>query len=193
MKKIGNEVKLILFCLVIGAIAGIVFWLFLFAVHKGTWLLWDLVPENLLPFWWYPLLVCTAGGLLIGLFRKKFGDYPQDMMTVFGVVKKTKTYPYRKILIPAAMLLMVFVIGLFYLFRFTVKTTRGARRQLEGTIRGTIPFERPVFGRGRKNTRHLIGGASSTMAFSSVTSWKGLSDPSFSLPKSDAISLSRFK
>lgn len=98
-KKVLNEIKLILFCLVIGAVAGILFWLFLFVVSKGTWLLWDLIPEKLLPYWWYPLLACTAGGLLIGLFRKKFGNYPQDMMTVFGVLKKTKTYPYRKILI----------------------------------------------------------------------------------------------
>lgn len=89
---------------------------------------------------------------------------PPDVPT--EPAQRTTLLSYRKILIPAAMLLMVFVIGLFYLFRFTVKTTRGARRQLEGTILGTIPFEKTVFGRGRKNTRHLIGGASSTMAFS---------------------------
>ncbi len=73
---------------------------------------------------------------------------------------------YRKYLIPAAMLLMVVVIGLFYMFRFTVKTTRGARKQLEGTILGTIPFEKPVFGHGKKAGKHLIGAASSTMDFS---------------------------
>lgn len=50
---------------------------------------------------------------------------------------------YRKYLIPAAMLLMVFVIGILYLFRFTIKTTKGARRQLEGNVLGTIPYEKP--------------------------------------------------
>lgn len=73
---------------------------------------------------------------------------------------------WRKYLIPAAMLFMVFLIGLLYMFRFTVKTTRGARRQLEGTILGTIPFEKTVFGHGKKAGRHLIGAAASTMAFS---------------------------
>lgn len=109
-KTVTNEIRLMVFCLLIGAVAGIVFWIFLFLVQKGTWLLWDLIPEKLIPFWWYPLLCCTLGGLLIGLFRKKFGDYPEDMMTVFGKVKKTKTYPYRKIVILciAAILPLIF-------------------------------------------------------------------------------------
>ncbi len=104
-----NELKLIAFCALIGAAAGIVFWVFLFLVKKGTWLLWDLLPEGLsVP--WYPLLICAAGGLLIGLFRKRFGDYPEDMMTVFGRLKKNRTYPYEKILVIliAALLPLIF-------------------------------------------------------------------------------------
>ncbi len=92
-------VKLGFFCALIGAVSGIVFWLFLFIVNKGTWLIWDLVPDKILNVFWYPVLACTVGGLVIGLFRKKFGDYPEEMMVVFGKLKVTKTYPYRKILI----------------------------------------------------------------------------------------------
>ncbi len=108
--KASNEIKMILFCTIIGAVAGVVFWLFLFAVKKGTWLLWELLPEKALGFSWYPLLICAIGGLIIGLFRKKFGDYPEDMMTVFGKLKKNKTYPYRKMLIIliAALLPLIF-------------------------------------------------------------------------------------
>ena len=108
--KTRNVLKLILFCAMIGAVAGIVFWLFLFFVNKGTWLIWDLLPEKVLTFSWYPVLACTFGGLVIGIFRKAFGDYPEDMMTVFGKLKKNKTYPYRKILVIifAALLPLIF-------------------------------------------------------------------------------------
>lgn len=45
----------------------------------------------------YTLVVCTIGGLLIGLFRKRAGDYPEEMMVVLGKVKKEKFYDYKKI------------------------------------------------------------------------------------------------
>ena len=108
--RTGNAIKLVIFCAAIGAVCGIVFWLFLFLIQKGTWLIWDLVPDKILPVVWYPVLACTVGGLIIGLFRKKFGDYPEEMMVVFGKLKKTKTYPYRKILIIliAALLPLIF-------------------------------------------------------------------------------------
>lgn len=109
-RTLANEIRLLLFCAAIGAVVGIVFWVFLFAVNKGTWLVWELLPGKVLKFGWYPALACTLGGLLIGLFRKKNGDYPEDMMTVFGKLKANKTYPYRKILVilVAALLPLIF-------------------------------------------------------------------------------------
>lgn len=110
-KNISNELKLSAFCALIGATAGIVFWVFLFLVKKGTWLLWDFLPDQVLPVSWYPALLCTIGGILIGLFRKRFGDYPEDMMTVFGKLKITKTYPYKKILVIAIAALLPLIFG----------------------------------------------------------------------------------
>lgn len=109
-QKTANELKLIVFCAAIGAVAGIVFWIFLLLISKGTWLLWEVVPGQVLPYVWYPLLACGIGGLIIGLFRKRFGDYPEDMMVVLGKLKITGTYPYRKILIliVAALLPLIF-------------------------------------------------------------------------------------
>ncbi|MCR4612154.1 MAG: chloride channel protein [Lachnospiraceae bacterium] len=108
--KFANELKLILFSAIIGAVAGIVFWLLLFCVHWGTYLLWDFIPENVLTFSWYPILACTVGGLIIGIVRKIHGDYPEDMMMVFGKLKKNKTYPYKKIFVIffAALLPLIF-------------------------------------------------------------------------------------
>ncbi|MGX8728755.1 MAG: chloride channel protein, partial [Lachnospiraceae bacterium] len=106
----ANELRMVLLCAIIGAVVGIIFWLFLFCLHKGSWLLWEFLPEKALAFAWYPLLLCTVGGLLTGLFRKRFGDYPEDMMTVFGKLKINKTYPYRKlpVIFVAALLPLIF-------------------------------------------------------------------------------------
>lgn len=109
-KKTSNELKLVLYSAIIGAVAGIVFWLFLLAVNKGTWLIWEMIPNKLSAFYWYPIMACTAGGLIIGIFRKAFGDYPEDMMTVFSKLKKDKSYPYRNIpvILIAALLPLIF-------------------------------------------------------------------------------------
>ena len=107
---ITNKSKLLLFCAVLGAVSGAVLWIFLRVVHLGTVLLWDRLPETFDVPVWYPVVVCTLGGVIIGLFRKRFGDYPQTMKTVIGTVKQTGTYPYNRIVVIliAAMLPLIF-------------------------------------------------------------------------------------
>ena len=104
------KIKLPIFCAVTGALAGIVFWLFLFLINRGTWLLWDLIPGRLSGFKAYPFILCTAGGLIIGIVRMLLGDYPEDMMTVFRKLKKEETYPYKKLptIIICALLPLIF-------------------------------------------------------------------------------------
>ena len=97
--KITNKLKLILFCAILGSVSGAVLWLFLRLVHFGTEFLWSKLPSAVGSPIWYPIVACTVGGAIIGIFRKCFGDYPQSMVTVIGTVKKTGTYPYRKIII----------------------------------------------------------------------------------------------
>ena len=110
-KQISNELKLLLFSALIGAAAGIVFWLFLFVVNRGTWVLWEMIPERYCRFSFYPLAVCTVGGFVIGLFRKMNGDYPEDMMTVLGKMKKDGTYPYQKMPVLLIAALLPLIIG----------------------------------------------------------------------------------
>ena len=104
------KIKLPIFCAVTGALAGIIFWLFLFLINRGTWLLWELIPDKLSGFKAYPLILCTAGGFIIGIVRMLLGDYPEDMMTVFRKLKKEKTYPYKNLpaIIICALLPLVF-------------------------------------------------------------------------------------
>lgn len=92
--KIKNQLYLGLFCVITGAFAGAVVWLFLKLMLTGTAFLWEWLPQKInLPF--YTVLLCTAGGVLCGLFRKKFGDYPEELAVVLGKVKKEKRYEYR--------------------------------------------------------------------------------------------------
>ena len=55
-------------------------------IQFGTELLWDRLSNAMNSPIWYPIAVCTIGGVVIGLFRKCFGDYPQTMRTVIGEV-----------------------------------------------------------------------------------------------------------
>ena len=56
----------------------------------------------------------------------------------------------RNLLAMAGGACMAGVICLFYLLRFTVKTVSGAERQLDGKIRGVIPFEKKKDAAGRR-------------------------------------------
>lgn len=103
--KKKNQIYLGVFCCIIGAFASAVIWLFLKAVAVGTTFLWEWLPDRIhLPF--YSVLICTAGGMLIGIFRKMYGDYPEDLAVVMGKVKKEKHYEYKKM---PAMLIAAFL------------------------------------------------------------------------------------
>lgn len=107
--NVMNNLKLIVFCVALGATAGAVVWAFLKAMSEGMEFIWHWMPNNLdIPF--YTLIVCTIGGLIIGVFRKKFGDYPESLDTVLGKVKTKKHYSYDNIivLLIAALLPLLF-------------------------------------------------------------------------------------
>ena len=90
-----------LFTIAFGVVAGAFAWAFFFLMNNGIHLLWDVVPASLgaagLPAVFYPLPFCLIGGLVVGLFQKKVGPYPDDMNTVMAQVKETGRYEYDKI------------------------------------------------------------------------------------------------
>lgn len=101
--------KLKLKSIFLGAASGIIVWIFLKVLSAGTNLLWETLP-GIISSPLYTVGVCTVGGLLTGLFRKRAGDYPEEMMVVLGKVKKEKFYDYKKlpVLLVAAFLPLVF-------------------------------------------------------------------------------------
>ena len=107
--KLNNSLIFLLFAFMIGACAGLFIWIFLRIMNFGINLLWNTIPNCIsLPF--YTLIICTVGGIIVGLFRKKIGEYPEDLNVVMEKVKKDGRYSYQNIfpMSIAAMLPLVF-------------------------------------------------------------------------------------
>jgi H+/Cl- antiporter ClcA len=107
----ANELRLIAFCALVGAFAGAVFWLFLFMVEQGTRLVWHTAPQGVVGSVWYAILVCSVCGLLVGMLRKRYGDYPESMEDVFARLKRTGTYPFRMLPVILAGALLPLICG----------------------------------------------------------------------------------
>ncbi len=71
--------QLVLYAVVLGAVVGLATAAFLLAEHWLTGLVWEEIPRRLGPFGLYALVVCTVGGLLVGLCQQFLGDYPKPM------------------------------------------------------------------------------------------------------------------
>ena len=94
--KPGPYIKLMAFVIVLGLISALVTFAFMALVNQGTGLVWEQIAQAVrdrpAPF---HLLVCTLGGLLVGLLVKLFGDHNAifaDLMIEFG---KTGRFDYR--------------------------------------------------------------------------------------------------
>lgn len=110
MKRFKNNLLFLLYTVLLGAIVGAIIWAFLKVMNLGIEFLWGYVPSQI-DFPLYTLCVCTAGGLLIGLWKKKFGDYPEELGAVMGKVKKTGRYPYHNVFSTLGSALFPLLIG----------------------------------------------------------------------------------
>lgn len=112
MKKneILNGIKMAVFTALLGITAGIVIWVFLKAVSICTELLWKGIPAGSGSLY-IMIPVCAAGGLAVGMLRKRFGDYPEDLQTVMAKVKKNKHYEYRPMLVILVCAFLPLVLG----------------------------------------------------------------------------------
>ena len=91
-------------------VAGIV-WLYLKVANVGITVIWEMVPVYI-DSKYYTVLMCLGGGVLIGLFHRVYGPYPERMADSVKRVKDTGTYPYRKLpMIVSASFLSLFFGG----------------------------------------------------------------------------------
>ena len=89
-------IKLMALVVVMGLVSALITFVFMALVHQGTQLLWEQAAQALaVDVRLFTLLVCTVGGLLIGLLVKFFGDHSgifAEVMLEFG---KTGRFDYR--------------------------------------------------------------------------------------------------
>ena len=110
MSRIKNALLLFVYTCLLGGILGAIIWAFLRIMNIGIGFVWEYIPDHFhIPL--YTIIICTVGAFLIGLWRKKFGDYPEELQVVLGKVKKNGGYPYNKLLILLCSALFPLILG----------------------------------------------------------------------------------
>lgn len=109
-KKIKSILVMSVYALPLGAVAGLVVWLVLKVINLGIEFLWTYLPEKTGHEVIYTFAVCIMGGIIIGLFQKRYGLLPDKLETVMATLKRDGTYPYDRlhILAIAAILPLIF-------------------------------------------------------------------------------------
>ena len=89
-------IKLMALVILLGVISALVTFTFVALVHQGTYRIWEQAAQALgVDQRLFTILVCTIGGLLVGLLVKLFGDHSgifAEVMLEFG---KTGRFDYR--------------------------------------------------------------------------------------------------
>lgn len=130
--RLKNRFLFVVCTIATGALAGAAVWGFFKLMGAGLAFLWKTLPAMLVDragqlapgavqampvlfsgafgFLPWTLLLCLGGGLVIGLFQKRYGELPEDLDAVMGRVKETGRYDYDRLgqMSVAALLPLVF-------------------------------------------------------------------------------------
>lgn len=92
-----NKFKLALFGYsgLLGLAVGVIIALFMGLAEIGHHLIWQTLPKALGDPRFYPLIVCTIGGVAIGFFVKAFGRYPRTLQESFDEFRETQRVDYH--------------------------------------------------------------------------------------------------
>ncbi len=101
----------VLLATLLGAAAGALVWALLRIMNLGIDLVWHIIPHYVGNEVVYTVGVCLLGGLLIGLWQRKFGIYPEELEEVMHELRTTGSYPYSKIPILSVAALLPLIFG----------------------------------------------------------------------------------
>ena len=94
--KPGPYIKLLTLVVVLGLISALITFAFMALVHQGTGLIWEQAALALgMDARLFTVLVCTLGGLVVGLLVKFFGDHSGIFAEVMREFGKTGRFDYR--------------------------------------------------------------------------------------------------
>lgn len=108
--KLANRTLFVICTIVTGALAGAFVWLFFFLMNKGLGFIWITLPAQF-NFAFFPLVVCAVGGVIIGLYEKRFGPYPEELNVVMAKVKEDGRYDYNDIGVSSVAALLPLIFG----------------------------------------------------------------------------------
>lgn len=91
-----NRLTFLIYALLLGTFIGAATWLFLQAMEIGLTLIWEELPARVNCLY-LPVVICTAGGILVGLCRKYFGNVPGVLSLELQQIKKTKRADYQNL------------------------------------------------------------------------------------------------
>ena len=109
-KNITNNIIYYLFCGFSGIIITLIIWLFLKFMDTGIRFIWDFIPQKV-EFKFYPIVVCTIGGLILGIFQKYTKAIPDDLDTVMYKIKTENFYPYNNVILICISALLALIFG----------------------------------------------------------------------------------
>lgn len=94
---IKSIIKNIIFLgLIIGIVIGAFCWAFMFLVNLSSNFLWHELPHIIkVNNFTITIILCSLGGLIIGLCQKYLGPYPKEMDEILHEYKLTKTIDYK--------------------------------------------------------------------------------------------------
>jgi H+/Cl- antiporter ClcA len=88
--------RLLLLAALLGLMSAVITFVFVVLVHEGQYLVWEQLAQAVgLPAPLFTLLVCTLGGLLVGVLVKTFGDHSGIFAEVMGEFGKTGRFNYH--------------------------------------------------------------------------------------------------
>lgn len=94
--RILGTLALIVLALVLGLVVALLIRTILLVVATCEHLLWEALPDAV-DVVCLPLVLCTVGGLAIGLWTKRFGGSPQSLETVISSVRETSAYRVKSL------------------------------------------------------------------------------------------------
>lgn len=110
-KHVTNGSLFLMFAALTGALIAVYIWLFLKVADIGITVIWEWIPKAVSTKL-YTLCMCVIGGVIVGIYRKFCGNYPESMSDAVKHVKNEGSYPYDKIpVIVAGSLLSLFFGG----------------------------------------------------------------------------------